>query len=208
MISRAKTIFKEFIKKVNSQTKMGFSYLYKEYLRITGKWKGEFFITLSYADGRVETLYKRNIIVDSSSTLIARLLVDGQAAVDPSGPAHGIWVLAVGTGDASWDKQNPPAPTTGETQLVSELTRKRFSEVYFVKTDGSGLPAATYTNIIDFQTVFNESEAVGPLVEFGLFGGDADEGVANSGNMVNCLRFPVINKPNNATMSIIFRLTT
>ena len=199
---------KENLQKMKEKmNKLGVNMLYKENLELKNRLKGEFFITLNHKDGSEEKYYYKNIIVDSSSLLIARMLVDGQAAVDPVGPAHGLWVLAAGTGGIGWDKQNPPVPTTTQTQLVSELARKRFAQVYYVQTNGSGLPSSVPTNIIDLQTVFNESEAVGPLVEFGLFGGDADVAVANSGTLINYLTYQVINKPNNATMSIIFRLT-
>jgi hypothetical protein len=187
--------------------RMGFGVNLEETLKKDRGIKGEFFITLNHNDGKTEEHY-RNIIVDSASLLIARLLADGQTTLDPSGPAHGIWVLAVGTGNISWDNSNPPAATATQTSLESELARKRFANVNFVKTDGSGLPASTVTNIVDFQTVFNESEAVGPIMELGMFGGDADVSVANSGTMVNYRTIAVINKPNTATMSIIFRITT
>lgn len=201
-------INKEVLNKASEISgRLGFGANYEETLGKDRGIKGEFFITLNHKDGRVEKHY-RNIIVDSASLLIARLLADGQTTLDPTGPAHGIWVLAVGTGDTSWDSSNPPAATASQTLLESELARKRFANVNFVKTDGSGLPASTVTNIVDFQTVFNESEAVGPLMELGMFGGDADEVVSNSGTMVNYRTIAVINKPNTATMSIIFRITT
>jgi len=201
-------IIKELISKASEVTgRMGFWMKHEENLKKDRGIKGEFFITLNHRDGKVEKHY-RNIIVDSASLLIARLLADGQTTLDPTGPAHGIWVLGVGTGDSSWDSSNPPTATATQTKLESELARKRFSNVNFVKTDGSGLPASTITNIVDFQTVFNESEAVGPIMELGMFGGDADETVANSGTMVNYRTIAVINKPNTATMSIIFRITT
>jgi len=201
-------INKEVLKKASEMSgRLGFGANYEETLGRDRGIKGEFFITLNHKDGRVEKHY-RNIIVDSASLLIARLLADGQTTSDPTGPAHGIWCLAVGTGDAGWDSTNPPAATATQTKLEAELARKRFSNVNFVKTDGSGLPASQVTNIVDFQTVFNESEAVGPLMELAMFGGDADVNVANSGTMVNYRTIAVINKPNTATMSIIFRITT
>jgi hypothetical protein len=176
------------------------------------KIKGEFFIELKHNDGAVEKWHHRNVIVDSSSLLIARLLADGQTSVDPTGPSHGLRVLAVGTGDPAWDPNNPPAPTTSQEQLEAELSRKRFANVTFVKTDGSGLPATTVTNIVDFQTVFNESEAVGPITELALFGGgyptDDVDNTANSGLMLNYRTVPVINKTNTSTLSIVFRITT
>ena len=176
------------------------------------KIKGELFLTLKHNDGREEKYHQKNVIVDSASLLIARLLASGQTTIDPSGPNHGIWVLAVGTGNTSWDPLNPPAPTQAQTRLEAELARKRFANVNFVKTDGSGLPASEVTNIVDFQTVFNESEAVGPLVELGMFGGgyigENIETTPNLGTLVNYRTIPVISKPNTATLSIIFRITT
>lgn len=199
---------KEFIKKTSEVVgKIGMGLTYKE--EKTKKMKGEFFIRLNHNDGRVDEKHIQNIIVEDASLLIARLLADGQTSVDPTGPAHGIWVLAVGTGNPAWpDRNNPPAPTIYQHVLEAELARKRFANVSFVKTDGSGLPASTVTNILDFQAVFNESEAVGGIVELCMFGGDASDTLADSGTMLNYRTIPVINKPNTATLSIIFRLTT
>jgi len=206
------SIFKDALNKAKETSgRMGFGVKYEE-SRIKPRISGEFFITLNHKDGRVEKHHFKNVIVDSASLLIARLLADGQTSIDPTGPNHGIWVLAVGTGDPSWDKLNPPSATPTQVKLEAELARKRFANVNFVKTDGSGLPASEVTNIIDFQTVFNESEAVGPLMELGMFGGGSGseniETTPNSGTMVNYRTIAVINKPNTATMSIIFRITT
>ena len=199
-------MIKEIVKDISDkQSKIGFGIKQDE----SGfkKLKGEFFITLKYKDGSEEKCHFPNVIVDSASLLIARLLASGQSEVDPTGPAHGLWVLAVGTGDITWDKTNPPLPTAAQTQLESELARKRFSNVVFVKTDGSGLPSNTVTNILDLQCIFNESEAIGGIMEMGLFGGDADPLVANSGTMVNYRTMAIISKSNIATLSIVFRIT-
>ena len=176
------------------------------------KLKGEFFITLSYKDGSEEKYHYPNIIVDVASKLVARLLASGQSSVDPwtiedMNAPHGLWVLAVGTGNPSWDKTNPPAPTAAQEFLESELARKRFSSVTFIKTDGSGLPATEVTNIVDFQCVFNESEAIGGIMEMGMFGGDALPTAPNNGTLLNYRTLAVINKSSVATMSIVFRIT-
>jgi hypothetical protein len=204
-------IIKELVKKTSDlKNRFGMGIKYTE--DSSKKIKGEFFITLNHKNGLEEKFHYRNVIVDSASLLIARLLADGQTAIDPSGPNHGIRVLAVGTGNQAWNQNSPPEPTALQTRLESELARKRFANVTFIKTDGSGLPANTVTNIIDFQTVFSESEAVGPIVELGLFGGGTgSENIdltANAGIMVNYRTIAVINKPNTATMSIVFRITT
>ena len=199
-------MFRESLKNINEKRTNINTSIFEE--EKTSKMTGEFFITLKDIDGSIQNYNFRNIIVNSASLLIARLLANGQTSADPVGPAHGIWVLAVGTGDALWDKLNPPAPLVTDSLMISELARKRFSSVNFVKTDGSGLPSSTVTNILDFQTVFTESEAVGPIMELGLFGGDASDVIADSGTLINKRNIPVISKSNTMTMSIIFRLTT
>ena len=143
-----------------------------------------------------------NIIVNTASVLIARLLKDNN---EPDG---GITFLAVGTGAPGWNLQNPPQPTNSQTQLNSEIARKAFStqDVTFVDPE-TGDPTQIPTNILDFTATFAETEAVGALVEMGLFGGDATD-VINSGTEVNYRTFPVINKTNSMTLTIIFRITT
>lgn len=205
-------MIKEFLKKSGEmRSRFGLGIKYED-ARDRMKMKGEFFITLNHKDGSEEKHHFKNVIVDSASLLIARLLADGQTSIDPTGPKHGIRVLAVGTGDPNWNPNNPPEGTATQTNLEAELARKRFSNVTFIKTDGSGLPASVITNIVDYQTVFSESEAVGPIVELGLFGGgtgsDNIDTTANGGTMINYRTIAVINKPNTATMSIVFRITT
>lgn len=204
-------MFKEMWKKMKeSSGRLGMGLTYHD--KKEKKMKGEFFITLNHNDGTEEKFHFRNVIVDSASLLIARLLADGQSSLDPGGPNHGIRVLAVGTGDPAWDPNTPPTATATQSQLEAELARKRFSNVTFIKTDGSGLPSTEITNIVDYQTVFNESEAVGPITELALFGGGTGsqniDTTPNSGTMINYRTIAVINKPNTATMSVVFRIST
>ena len=70
----------------------------------------------------------------------------------------------------------------------------------------TGDPTTVPTNVLDFTATFAETEAVGPLVEMGLFGGDATD-LLNSGTQVNYRTFPVLNKTNSMTLTIIFRIT-
>jgi len=144
-----------------------------------------------------------NVIVNTASILIARLLKD---CSEPSG---GISYLAVGTGDPAWDIQDPPAPTTSQTALEGELDRKAISSANtnFVDPDtGDPVGDATPTNIVDYAVTFSESEAVGAIVEMGLVGGDATD-ATDTGTLVNYRTFPVINKTNSMTLSVIFRIT-
>ena len=172
------------------------------YLEKTHPLKGEFWVILKDSEGFI--LAKRhgsNIIVNSASVLIARLLKDN------SEPSGGITYLAMGTGAVGWNLQNPPQPTTSQTTLEAEIARKAFTteDVTFVDPE-TGDPTTVPTNVLDFTATFAETEAVGPLVEMGLFGGDATD-LLNSGTQVNYRTFPVLNKTNSMTLTIIFRIT-
>ena len=121
----------------------------------------------------------------------------------------GITFLAVGTGDPSWDIQDPPAPTTSQVALEGESDRKAISSSntsFIDPNTGDPVGNATPTNIVDYAVTFSESEAVGAIVEMGLFGGDATA-ASGTGTMLNYRTFPVINKTNSMTLSVIFRIT-
>jgi len=189
---------------------------YDEDLRY--KIKGEVFLTLRDArTGEIQD-HRYNIITLDASILIARLMKDSQE------PPHGCFALAVGTGDTGWNPMAPPAPTNTQRSLYAELTRKTFSNTQFI--DGGGAPTAIPTNVVDFTTIYTESEAVGPLVEMGLLGGNVNSNMSIQNpvlppngpynptvdltlfdTLVNYLTFPVVNKPATSTLQIVWRLT-
>ena len=140
-----------------------------------------------------------NIIVNTASILIARLLKDN------SEPTTGISHLTIGSGNAGWDLFDPPAPTTSQVVLENEFYRKEVDLTTFVHPE-TGEPTTVPTNIVDYAVTFGESEAVGPIVEMGLFGGESTA-QANTGTMINWRTFPVINKTSTMTLTIIFRIT-
>ncbi len=162
---------------------------------------------------------RRNLVVLDASILIARLVKD------PAEPSHGIFALAVGTGDVGWNPMSPPAPTNTQRALYSEITRKVFSSTTFIHPV-SGVPVGYPTKVVDFTTIFTESEAVGPLVEMGLIGGNVDTNLSvrkpvspangsyndtvdltNYDTLFNYLTFKVVNKPATSTFEITWRLT-
>jgi hypothetical protein len=181
--------------------------------------RGEVFLTVREKSGKItHEWHRKNLIVKDASIILARLLKDNQEA------PHGAFVLAMGTGDAGWDPMNPPAPTVTQRSLYSELTRKTFSETRFI--DAGGSPVGYPTNIVDFTTTYSESEAVGPLVEMGILGGnistnmsiknpvlppngpyDATKDLTQYETMINYLTFPVLNKPATSTLSLTWRLS-
>lgn len=146
----------------------------------------------------------QNIIVDVASDQIAEWAFTGAISVIGE-HVPGIMTLAVGTGDTGWDLQNPPAETANQTLLETELERKTFADKTYIDPT-SGNPTVTRTNIVDFTTTYLETEAVGPLVEMGLFGGNGAT-ATNGGTMINYLTFAVINKVSTSQLSIVWRLT-
>lgn len=184
------------------------------------KIRGDVFMTVRDAKTNEILDYreKRNLVVYDASILIARLLKDNKE------PSFGIYALAVGTGGTGWDLQNPPAPTKTQRSLYNEVARKTFTETRFI--DENGLPVSYPTNVIDFTTTFSESEAVGPLVEMGLIGGnistnmsirnpvlppngtrDTTVDLSSYETLVNYFTMKVINKPPTSTFTITWRLT-
>jgi len=157
-------------------------------------------ILKAYEGGKLVHEYRQsNIIVNICSVLIARLLKDNAE------PQSGISYLAVGSGNPSWDMFDPPAPITSQTLLENEYYRKEIDLSTFVHPE-TGEPTTTKTNIVDYVVTFGEAEAVGPMVELSLFGGDATAAM-NTGTMVNWRTIPVINKTATMTLTVIFRIT-
>jgi hypothetical protein len=191
-------VFIEKLKKTFESMFGGFSLKYDEKVKPL---HGEYWMILKNEGVVVETRHDTNIIVNSASILIARLLKDSKE------PDAGISYLALGVGASGWNLQNPPQPTNTQTVLFREIARKAFStqDVNFIDPD-TGSPTTVPTNVLDFTATFAETEAVGPIVEMGLFGGDATD-LADSGTEVNYRTFPVINKTNSMTLTIIFRIT-
>jgi len=193
------SLFKENFHRVRNLMHLGCSIKEKENLRGL---RGE--LTLKVYDtsqnGKlVYEYHQSNIIVNTASILIARLLKDNDE------PDKGISYLGVGSGNAEWDLFDPPAPTTSQTRLENEFARKAIDLATFVHPE-SGEPTTVYTNIVDYSVSFGEGEAVGPIVEMGLFGGEATAEL-NTGTMVNWRTFPVINKTSTMTLTVIFRIT-
>ena len=163
--------------------------------------KGVIFMTMKHKDGTIERRERQNVIVDDASLLMAQLMKENSGV-------PGIMALAMGTGDIGWDLQNPPIATASASALVNEIDRA-VSPIGLTSTyidTGTLLPTPTRTNIVDFESTFGETEAVGTLVEMGLFGGTGAVS-ALGGTMVNYHTFPVWNKPSSSTLTIVWRLT-
>jgi hypothetical protein len=134
-----------------------------------------------------------------------------------------------------WDKQNPPGSTVNggrileegdalwensridKSVLVNEMGRKKFQKVQFLKIVDNEYEASAYpTNIIELECEFGETEAVGALMEMGLFGGNVEPfdrdyisiaHLEEYGDMVNYRTFKVWNKSNTDRLQIRWRIT-
>lgn len=170
--------------------------------------KGDVWLKLGKGLTREQVLQQsdvkfENLIVDICSDLIAQWAFTGVIS-NVGDHIPGVLTLAVGTGAPGWDLQNPPVETANLTVLYTEIARKTFVSTNYV--DNVGSPSPTRTNIVDFTTTFLEAEAVGPLVEMGLFGGVGATSTGG-GTRVNAKHFPVINKPSTSQLTVVWRLT-
>ena len=197
---------------------------------------GEYNIHTGKVEGATEIIAEKevkNLIVDKASELMACRLAPGSHTGLETGGANdgtylidGLQFLAVGVGilkdptlaydkitnpvdTANWDLQNPPEETLAATKLQGELFRKEFTSWTFLNPDGS--ESSSPTNVLKLVTTYLETEAVGPLTEMGLFGGNASDwenGTGkDSGYMFNYKTFPVWNKPADSRLSISWLLT-
>lgn len=185
---------------------------------------GEIFWTLRDSETGEETSgYFKNVVTLDASILVARLL-KSSATPNVSEPSFGVYALGVGSGDVGWNLQNPPPASNTQRSLYNEIGRKAISSASFIDSNGSisGIP----TNVVDFTTIFSESEAVGPIAEMGLLGGDISTNMGSQNpvlppngaydptvnlvgmdTLINYLTFPVINKPPTSTLSWVWRLS-
>lgn len=187
--------------------------------------RGEIFYELRDLDGNLIEggSIGKNVVTLDASILVARL-IKSPPVPNLSEPDFGGFALAVGTGDVGWDPMNPPAATKTQRSLYNEIARKQFASSSFVTAEGT--ISAIPTNVVDFTTIFSESEAVGPLVEMGILGGDVDTNMSirnpvlppngmydptvdlvGKDTLVNYKTFKVINKPPDSTLSYTWRLT-
>ena len=212
-------VIRENIRTVRTGFKVGMGHRYEE--RPSYPVKGQVFFEMYDAvTGEVQLWEKSNVVTLDAGLLVARLMEDSLE------PAHGLNMLAVGTG-ALGAILNPDAPGNQQRRLNNEIQRKPFSETTF--RDANGAAVSIPTNVVDFTTIYGESEAVGPLNEMGLlstisdntavkndnpnFAGQGGEpydptiDVSSFDELVNYLTFSVISKPATSILTITWRLT-
>lgn len=164
----------------------------------------------------------KNLIVNDASLLMACRMHPNDSETGENFVSNGLQYLAVGVGilqddeqpynptnnpvdTTRWDLQNPPSENYNDASLKGEIFRKKFTGIDFVDPN-SGDVSDYPTNILRLETTFNENEAIGPLTEMGIFGGDYSE-ENNKQYMFNYKTFAVWNKPEGSRLTIIWELT-
>lgn len=160
----------------------------------------------------IEKLEFPNLIVNSASVLMAQRIAPGagQDILTGNFIPDGLQYLAVGTivdpaNPGTFNFMDPPPATITQDKLEYELFRKEFTSWTFVDDAGVGT-GNNPTNILRLATTFMENEAVGPLVEMGLIGGNANGTVpapgTKDGFLFNYKTFKVWNKPSDARLNV------
>lgn len=162
----------------------------KRHWRITDK--------ITYADGTQEEIEHINTVVDDCSKLIASLM-KGQSGY------KGITYWAVGAGAGSWDNNNPPEPSVGDTKLLNESFRKAVTADNVTFLDSGDKPTSSITNKLQITITFTEGEANGELREFGLYGGNATN-IKDSGFMINRKTHGLIYKTSGMRLERVIRI--
>jgi len=213
-------IIRDTFRKRAEGYKSGLSLKYEEPQGIRCKGLVMFHMTDSRTGEVLLDRSQENVVTLDASLLVAALMKN------PLEPAHGINMLAVGTG-ALGSLLNPDAPTNQQRRLNNEIARKPFAETTF--RNANGMASAIRTNVVDFTTIFGEAEAVGPLNEMGLLstisnntavinnnpnfagqGGqpyDPTVDTAQYDSLVNYLTFSVVSKPVASILQLTWRLT-
>jgi hypothetical protein len=192
------------------------------------KIKGDVFGILKYADDTEEIVLDKSNIYTLDGGVAAAILFSKHLGL---GWSKGIDMLAVGTG-ASGSSASPDIADYRQRKINTPLYRKGFTSVIYRKPDGTisedGSKNPIPTNIVDFTTTFESTDAVGALTEMGLVctktgtGNDSSDfdqlgdvfpardltvDVTTKDILINYLTFPVINKPSGAILAITWRLT-
>jgi len=197
-------VYRENVNNVTSNMSISNSCMFQDSFSNKYLIKGEIFLKKEF-NGTVEEIdIGKNLVTLDASVLLARLMKNNEE------PDHGLFALAIGSGDPAWDPRNPPssAAVNTKTELVNEIARKEFSKVSFIKipTDGSPYETDTPTNVLDLTTTFGPGEAEDYWMEMGLYGGDATL-VKDSGTLVTYKNFGLVTKNPGSTYTITYRLT-
>lgn len=143
-------------------------------------------------------MHVKNLIVNRASQFMAKRMKPGTSW------GNGIQYLEVGTGVGTGTTQVPQREDINQSTLRVPLTRKEITSWTYL--DANDQPTAVETNVLALTTTFNEQDAIGAIVEMGLFGGDATA-QTGTGYMFNYKAFPVWNKADGMRLTIVWKIT-
>lgn len=190
--------------------------------------KGGQFVNGRLIGGKmVEQVENHNLIVNSASNIMAGRMAPGaitgatDAALTGNFLDYGIQYLALGcravqdmsmpydevtnpVDTSQVDVFNPPPETLSTTKLGFEICRFPVTSWCFL--DAVRNETDQLTNILKLQFQLAENEGNVPILELGLFGGDATSEI-NSGIMFNHKNVKLISKENTMRLTIIWVLT-
>lgn len=149
-------------------------------------------------NGAVSERHMKNLIVNKASNLIAKRMIPGTSW------GAGIGYLEVGTGVGTGTTQAPQSEDLTYTTLRTALARRAIDTWTYL--DATGNATVSETNVVQYTTTFQDTEAIGAIVEMGLFGGDASA-TLGSGYMLNYKVFPVWNKQSGMKLTVIWNIT-
>ena len=163
--------------------------------------KGIYRDRLRAPDGRLvfDSDWRSNMVVLKGRQLLAGFMKN-------EATAHGIQVMKIGRGQASWDTTPPPAPDPKAiTQLVDPtpfiVPGANVTLTYLTDLD---VPTPSVTNRLQITAVLGPgqpSAASYPMREFGLFGQ-----LNGADFMIDYIRHPLIEKDGLVTMERKVRL--
>lgn len=112
--------------------------------------------------------------------------------------------VAVGSGDAAWDREVPQYnPTVGT--LVAEIARRPLSDGTVTYLDDAGQTSRTPTRLVKLAVTFDSGMAEGTLREVGLF--VSGDNTAGTGELVSYFMHPRIEKESDMILERAFTLS-
>lgn len=165
--------------------------------------------------GQKGAYFEKKNVITLDADIAAAMLFSGDLD-------YGVSMLAVGTG-ATGNILSPDAPQNTQRALNNEIERKAFASSTYRTSEGVAVDYPT--PIVDFTTVFSESEAVGALNEMALIvpaslnpaetnpiengpdDYDATIDVTGFDLLVNYFTFAVVSKPSSMVLSVTWRVT-
>ena len=118
---------------------------------------------------------EKNVICLNVQYLFSRMMKD------ISDPVAGVWGLAIGAGAPDWPLNNQPDALPTQQSIITPILRKPCRYIQFVDENLNIIPNGGFSNIVDFQTILNDTtDSINtPIRELGLIGGGSNASSTN-----------------------------